>query len=253
MDTAAAAKTDPTLILDVREAALAAELRALGVPFTSLALDAGDFLIQGANGDLLLVAERKTHADFAASNADGRYREQRARLMAIRGSGVAVLYLLEGSWTSDESRFFGGRGTTEGQLKRLATRLMLRYGMPVLAAADLKETARWCRVLLAQLTDDPAVFVPESGIAATTAAAMTSYTASISVVKKENRGPHHVAIAMLSTVPGLGEKRVAALLAERNIVSLAAIATPAEIAALVVGGKRLGASIGAALFEALRA
>ena len=123
------------LVLDNRERALAMELTRLAVPFVCAVLDVGDFLIQNAAGAPLLVAERKSLADFAASNADGRYREQRARLMAVRGGGAAVVYILEGGWTGDDARLFGGGRTTEGQLRRLTTRLILRYGMPVIAAA----------------------------------------------------------------------------------------------------------------------
>ena len=107
------------LILDTREARLGEALTSLGVPFLVAPLDVGDILIQSEDGNPLLVAERKSHADFAASNQDGRYREQRARLMAVRGSGVAVLYILEGTWSATESRLVGGSRVTEGQLKRL--------------------------------------------------------------------------------------------------------------------------------------
>ena len=107
MTTATSTDTSAlSLILDVREARLAEALTTLKVPFTTANLDVGDFVIQNTEGEALLVAERKSHADFAASNADGRYREQRARLMAVRGMGVAVLYILEApgqSWS---------RGTT---------------------------------------------------------------------------------------------------------------------------------------------
>lgn len=232
------------LILDVRESRLGEALTALQVPYTTAALDVGDFLIQNAEGEPLLVAERKSHADFAASNADGRYREQRARLMAVRGSGVAVLYILEGAWSGAAH----GR-TTEAQLKRLTTRLLLRYGMPVLATTSIKDTASWCQILMAQLTDDPSVFMPDSEAAA--AGAMSGFTAALNTVKKGNKTAAGTAHAMLTAVPGLGAKRVAALLAEKSLVDLM-ILTEAELAALSVGGKRIGPALATTLHGALR-
>ena len=98
------------LVLDVRERGLAAALA--GTPFTTAALDVGDLVIQQEDGTPLLVAERKSLADFAASNTDGRYREQRARLMAVRGSGVAVLYVVEGRWTGVDDAPVGGTRRT---------------------------------------------------------------------------------------------------------------------------------------------
>ena len=239
------------IVLDTRESGLATELTRAGIPYTVAALDVGDILIQSA-ATPLLVAERKSFADFAASNTDGRYREQRARLMAVRGSGVAVMYIIEGVWSGHDERTFGGGRVTEGLLKRLTTRLILRYGMPVLASASLADTARWCGVLLAQLRDDLTVFHPESGgIAESVASAMTTYTASISTTKKANKGAEATAAGMLSAIPGLGAKKVTGLLAEKSVAELA-VMTGGEIGALTAGsGKRLGDKMGAAIREAL--
>jgi len=232
------------LILDVREIRLGEALTTLQVPYTTAALDVGDVLIQNTEGEPLLVIERKSHADFAASNADGRYREQRARLMAVRGSGVAVLYMLEGSWLGTAY----GR-TTEAQLKRLTTRLLLRYGLPVLSTTSIQDTARWCSILLAQLTDDPTVFQPDSEGAVTDA--MTGFTAALNTVKKGNRSATGTAHAMMSAVPGLGSKRVSALLEAKSIAELVTM-TVAEIADVTAGGKRLGPKLGEALYECFR-
>lgn len=239
-----------TLVCDNREHGLIRELTKRGIPHTVTTLDVGDFMIQTAEGAPLLVAERKSHADFAASNSDGRYREQRARLMAVRGSGVAVLYILEGAWSVDGSLMFCGGRTTEELLQRLTTRLILRYGMPVLASSSLSETARWCQVLLAQLGADPAVFQPEEGLAAATTAAMTSFTAALNTVKKGNKTASGTAQAMLSAIPGLGDKRVTALLSAKSIAELVAM-TESEIAALVVGGKRIGDKLAQTIASAL--
>lgn len=239
-----------TLVTDTREERLSQALTKFGVAHTVAPLDVGDFMIQNAEGEPLLVAERKSLSDFAASNADGRYREQRARLMAVRGSGVAVLYILEGAWSENDNKVFGTR-TTQEQLKRLTSRLVLRYGMPILFADTLFDTARWCRILLAQLTADPTVFQPEDGMAAAaTTAAMAGFTASLNTVKKGNKTPAGTALAMLSAIPGLGEKRVAGLLAEKSIVELCTM-TAAEIAEIKAGGKKLGV-LGEAIWAALR-
>jgi len=220
-------------------------MAAIGLPFESAALEVGDILIQKTSGEPLLVIERKSHADFAASNTDGRYREQRARLMAVRGGGCAVLYMLEGQWTATENRVWGR--VTEGQLKRLTTRLTLRYGLPVLATASIDDTARWCRTLLAQLTDDPMVFQADD--AAT--AAMSGFTAALSINKKGNKTAASTAAAMLSGIPGLGTKRVEALLTTHTIAELAVLEVP-DLAVISAGGTRLGIKLAEKMFEAFR-
>ena len=230
------------LIVDVRESKLMTTLTQLSIPYTTASLDVGDFLIQGVDGEPLLVAERKSHADFAASNKDGRYREQRARLMAVRGSGVAVLYILEGVWTPTETKLYGN--VSENTLKRLTTRLMLRYALPVLSSESILDTARWCRVLLSQLTDDASVFKPDDESASS--GAMTSFTAALNVVKKGNKTASGTAGAMLSTVHGLGAKRVGALLQTTSIAELVGM-TVEEIVGVGVNKK-----VAEALFESFR-
>ena len=205
-------------------------------------------LIQTADGVPLLIVERKTHEDFAASNRDGRYREQRARLMAARGSGIGVLYLLEGVWTSDDSVIRGS--TTQGQLKRLTSRLVLRYGLPTIFSYSIQDTAAWCQLFVSQLSEDPTIFQPDSEGAATSA--MSGLTASLSLVKKGNKTPVGTATAMLSGIPGLGSKRVEALLATHSIASLVGLSASA-LGELVVGGKRLGPKLGVTIAEALQA
>ena len=185
------------LVVDSREARLADGLKVIGVPFQTAGLDVGDFMIQTEAGEPLMVVERKSLADFAASNADGRYREQRARLMAVRGSGVAVLYVLEGAWSLGDPLKMYGR-TPEKQLQRLVTRLVLRYGMPVMQTEGILDTARLAALLLEQLTDDPTVFVPEGDLAMSQVAAMAGMTAVLSTAKKGNKTAAGTAHAMLS-------------------------------------------------------
>jgi ERCC4-type nuclease len=237
------------LVVDSREARLCEGLKVLGIPFENAGLDVGDFMIQNEAGEPLLVAERKSLADFAASNADGRYREQRARLMAVRGSGVAVVYILEGSWSLGDDKKMYGR-TPEKQLQRLVTRLILRYGMPVLASSSVDDTARWARLLLEQLADDPTVFVPEGDLATAQVAAMSGMTAALSTVKKGNKTAIGTAHAMLSAIPGLGSKKVDALLTTHSIADLVALSAE-QLSLIQVGGKKLGV-LGPVIAESLK-
>jgi ERCC4-type nuclease len=210
-------------------------------------LDVGDVLIQSDEGEPLLVAERKTHADFASSLLDGRYREQRTRLMATRGQGIAVLYILEGEWTQNSERMF--HGTSEIQIQRLTSRLILRYGMPVLFTTSIADSARWCGRLLQQISAEPTVFHPKE-LAAEMTGAMATYTATFSTVKKGNKDSGGVAVSMLSAVPGLGGKKVVALLAQKSIAELVGMSA-SDIGIMNVGGRKLGEKIGLALYEAL--
>jgi len=80
------------MIIDDREHDLIRRLQLEGESFTVERLPLGDIKIEN-NGSLAII-ERKRCDDFASSISDGRWREQKARLMS---SGAIVIYLIEGS------------------------------------------------------------------------------------------------------------------------------------------------------------
>jgi ERCC4-type nuclease len=61
-----------------------------------LNLDLGDIKIT-YNGNLVLLIERKTMNDLIASVNDGRYREQKKRLLDSGIPQSKIMYILEGS------------------------------------------------------------------------------------------------------------------------------------------------------------
>lgn len=93
-------------ILDVRESALLEAWDRAVIPgVETAALDIGDVQFRdAATGDLRFVFERKTGADWLASIRDGRYAEQKARLLANRG-GARIVYLLENCVFNEKWQF----------------------------------------------------------------------------------------------------------------------------------------------------
>ena len=92
-----------TLVVDVRERALIAELARShpDVPVTTKALDVGDVQVHvDAVAETeqplgpRLVIERKTHSDLAASIKDGRWSEQKRRMLETAGRD-RVAYVIE--------------------------------------------------------------------------------------------------------------------------------------------------------------
>ena len=76
-------------IVDDRERDLLRAFSDLGVETTTRRLPLGDVLLPRSGA----VVERKTLEDLAASIKDGRWREQRTRLLE---SGAPVFYIVEG-------------------------------------------------------------------------------------------------------------------------------------------------------------
>jgi ERCC4-type nuclease len=66
-------------------------------------LELGDYVYK-YNGEDVLIIERKTVEDYAASIKDGRYREQKQRLLS-NYSKHKLLYLIEGDLTKNNKSF----------------------------------------------------------------------------------------------------------------------------------------------------
>ena len=64
-------------------------------------LDIGDFLITDNENNILIIIERKKYADLSASIKDGRYKEQKERLIHSIPYKVRKIYLLEGNNMKD--------------------------------------------------------------------------------------------------------------------------------------------------------
>ena len=79
---------------DHRERSLIDHLMLADADVDVKPLDVGDFHISNADG-FSLVVERKTLDDLSSSIIDGRYKEQKLRLDALRSQGTQVLFIVE--------------------------------------------------------------------------------------------------------------------------------------------------------------
>ncbi len=215
-------------ILDTREHELRSRFQGAIVK----ALPVGDVWI-GISGEFLIpggiVAERKTAADLEASILDGRYREQRTRLLSFcQANGYRPLYIIEG----DLDRM-NGRLQESALLKHL-TRLTLRYGVSVLQTDSIQGTAKLCELLADQIQADQKVFCSEE-------AAKVQYTDTISVVKRGNReDPSVFASAVLQQCPGISAAGATAILEKFQTLTAIWNASVQEIAQVQVGKRKLG-------------
>lgn len=188
-----------------------------------------------------LVIERKTTDDLEASILDGRYREQRTRLTAYcQQRGARPLYIIEGLM----DRLWGK--LSKDTLQKYLNRLALRYGVAVIHTEGLQDTADLCRLLAAQMSEDPAVFAAADPAA-------VGYTSTLAISKKENRdNPRNFAAAALQGCPG-----VSAAAAEAVLTAFGGTFTgvwgadEAALAAVVVGKRKLGPAVAKRLWRNL--
>jgi ERCC4-type nuclease len=210
------------MLIDIRERDLCALLPA---EHTKQLL-VGDIWI-GLSGEHLspggLCIERKQIHDLEGSLKDGRYREQRTRLLYhCQETKARPLYIIEG-------RLDVGRQTPKKTFQKVLSRLSLRYGIPFLQTTDLQDTASLVLALQEQLTEDPTVFqIPETNI---------PYTELVGNSKKANRDAT-TASAMLQQVTGISDTAATALLSQFGSFSKLYEASEKDLAETKVSEKR---------------
>ena len=210
-------KTPVRVTIDIRETDLWTALEAWQDPSGAAAtedgwyvvhkpLDVGDisFVLEKTADVEAVCLERKTAEDLGASQRDGRYREQRARLLAKQGAGIRIGYLLECPmpWSPTLSRTWCRGVFSEVHLQQAIVRLQLRYGISVFQASGIRETVTWIRRIAGALVADPTVFT--TGLATSKDAAAAAYTEAIHVKKATNMDADRVLVTLLRTLPGVG-------------------------------------------------
>lgn len=182
------------LILDCREAALIQHLPEV----ESKQLVLGDAVIEREGVEIVIV-ERKTVADLAASIKDGRYREQSARLQECAVPNHNIVYLIEGSLRGD--RLPMPRRTL------LASMISLSYGkgFSVVRTESVEQTAEYLQVLLEKLNKEDGYVGPAAACAA-----------APSKQKRDNVTPANIHALMLSQVPFVSTQTAEAVLAQHG-------------------------------------
>ena len=109
------------------------------VGFQNLPL--GDILIHSEKEDLQLFIERKTWKDLHSSIKDGRYREQRSRLLQMQSEHHKILYILEGTFSEEyEKEYY------------TSLRLLIGYGIPVLYFPSINATIQFVENIIESQT-----------------------------------------------------------------------------------------------------
>jgi ERCC4-type nuclease len=230
------------VVVDMREAALLAALPPLladlsGVVMERAALLVGDVAFFTDTEVAAVLLERKSIDDLASSHRDGRYKEQRARLLAQRGAGTAVGYMLEGSAGS-----FAAERFTDADLRNAILRLQFRYTIPVIQTTSVADTASYIKSVVVSLLRDPACF--RGGLATTAAGAAAAYAEAIHVRKADNSTPDRVVRSMLRVIPGLGPAAVEGVAAAVGAsFSRLLLLSEADLAAIPLGKRRLGPAL----------
>lgn len=239
------------LVLDVREKAEVHDaFSSAGIPFVTEAMDVGDIAVRDADSKAYrVILERKTCKDLAASINDGRYKEQKMRLMTA--TCPCKGYLIEGSFPEDGIVFpmANGRRTrcvAKTTYYSVLVGTTVRDGMQVFQTESLKHTVTFIAQLLKKL---PSYSLPHQ--TAVTDDYQEALVNTVKTKKKENLTPAVCYTAQLAQVPGMSySMAVAVQRMYPTMRTLVTTATEEELKALQVTEKRkLGPVLAKRLLE----
>lgn len=151
-------------------------------------LDIGDILYVNSenHSEIKCIVERKTLNDLSSSIIDGRYKEQKCRLLS---SGIKVVYILEGM----SKNKYGVKFST---LLSAMLNMQFRDNITVIRTKDVEETSQ----ILIMLKDKIKNIQNDNQIRQIT------YESSVCLSKKLNMTKDTVFIKQLSCIPGVSDK-----------------------------------------------
>jgi len=186
-----------------------------------------------------LIIERKSIRDLEASILDGRYREQRGRILSYcQENKTQPLYILEGQLSSNTGRL------QKKAIMKFINRLIFHYQIPVAQTSSVNETAELIQALVEQWKDDP------TSLQRTTE--LVKVTDGLHIQKKVNASDHrNFAISCLAQCPGVSVKMAETLIDTFKTLKGVIDASQKDIENIKVGSRRIGPAVSKRLSEIL--
>lgn len=207
------------LLVDMREHGFIQAYRAAATAAAAtedmqvVSLELGDFQIQWPEEGLHYIFERKTFADLAASIKDGRYREQKARLLASFRPDQ-LTYVLEDVNTErifHASSRHGFFGLSKSAYQSFLLHARYRDGIHIHVSSGIEETLHYLLEFMQRLRAHPEYFrraaprteAPQDGGAAVPAPTGYIHHCAIKSRKKDNLTPTVCFQLQLGQIPGI--------------------------------------------------
>jgi len=122
-------------------------------------LDIGDIHLSFSHNDnnYLYIYERKTNSDLIASIKDGRYKEQKLRLMASGANSIN--YIIEGDMITSLKNKNNQKITTGAYIHSI-----YRDKINVIFTTDLEDTSTFLLLMASKIIDKPDNFICSSDV-----------------------------------------------------------------------------------------
>ena len=182
------------LVIDNREVKIKELLTDVGYVFENL--DVGDFVIKIDDVDFIIF-ERKTISDLVSSILDGRYSEQKQRLL-LNYSTTNIYYIIEGSFDFHPDNSVSS-SIPKKNLVSCIINTMIRDHIKIFFTKNCLETCELIKAIYTRIQSDPKKY-------------LEGFTPSNNVPKsKKITTKHDCYIAQLCQVPDVSTKTAIAI------------------------------------------
>lgn len=157
----------------------------------------GDIIIEDDNGNEIIMIERKTWKDLAASIRDGRYAEQSFRLNNCELHNHNIIYLIEG-----DLKYYNDKFTRIGKKALISaiTSIHFTKGFSLYKTNNLTESAEWILQMVTKIQKDKAKsFYIDTG----ENKVVENYSSVCKRAKKSNISKDNIGEIMLAQIPGI--------------------------------------------------
>ena len=166
--------------------------------FTFCNLDLGDIIIK-KDENIILIIERKTIKDLFSSIRDGRYKEQKLRLINNFCKNQ-ILYLVEDPIKINNDKYYKNyKSIVSGAL----VNTIYRDKINVLRSFSIEETIDFILLFCKKIENNLEFFLNNNTNETENENSIKSYENTIKIKKKDNMTPKTCYIIQLSQIPGV--------------------------------------------------
>ena len=190
------------LVIDSRESKLKKYFTSneKNIPISFQSLDIGDVqLLSQSDNSIQYIIERKSISDLYSSINDGRYREQKARLLGSVSKN-RVAYIIEGNILDTTLKL----GALQRKIVQAAiVNMSLRDKITVYRTSNSIETGMFVELIYKKVSENPDWLVSQVKESDSEVTESQSYNHLVKTVKKENMTPLICQKVQLAQIPGV--------------------------------------------------
>jgi ERCC4-type nuclease len=171
-------------------------------------LNLGDIIIK-KDDNIILIIERKTIGDLFSSIQDGRYKEQKIRLISNFNS-TQILYIIEGSIEEYNNKYYKNfKSIVYGAI----INTIFRDKIKILRTNNITDTFNTVNYLYNKINSNIGFFTENK------TKKIDNYIETIKLKKKDNLTPLNCNILQLAQIPGVSKNMASSII--KNYSSIA--------------------------------